>query len=389
MSRWRLGAVDYSPPWSGNRRRSLLRLEYPAGNKSNTRQERRHFIPLKRWPSRFELRLMLRRFIENRERAHHARDNNRRPLPFEWGLEHVGLPASDNPESSLREYAAQAVGNSDAFYAYEPTSLYTFDGHVLTFPSFVTTPYEANNTVYGRYFESGKDLAVVVLPQWNCKWDGQVGLCRMLQHAGISALRISMPYHHQRKPEEIERSEYLVSPNIGRTLTASRQAVADARRAADWLLQRGYRRVGVVGTSIGSCIAFLAFVHDKRFATGVFIHVSSYYADVVWNGLSTSHVRKTLEPAIDLNSLRELWEPISPLPFIKRLKGNTRPMLMLSGRYDLTFPASLTQQGYDEFDRLRIEVHKEWLSCGHYTMGKFPFHAIAGLKIRKFLVQQR
>jgi hypothetical protein len=61
-------------------------------------------------------------------------------------------------------------------------------------------------------------------------------------------------------------------------------------------------------------------------------------------------------------------------------------MLMLSGRYDLTFPAQFTQQGYDEFERMGITVRKEWLACGHYTMGKFPFHAIAGLKIRKFLI---
>src|SRR6185436_9525155 len=134
--------------------------------------------------------------------------------------------------------------------------------------------------------------------------------CRMLQHAGISALRLSMPYHHDRKPPEIERAEYLVSPNVGRTLAASRQAVTDARRAADWLLERGYKKVGLIGTSIGSCIAFLTFAHDVRFATGVFIHVSTYYADVVWEGLSTSHVRKALEGVIPLEHLRRLWEPI-------------------------------------------------------------------------------
>ena len=332
---------------------------------------------------------MLQRFIENRERAHHARDNNRRSLPFEWGLEHVGLPSSPDPERLLEEYARQALADSKAFYEYTPTSEYRFDGHVLEFPSYVETPYEANNRVYGRFFEAAKDFAVVVLPQWNCKWDGQVGLCRMLQQSGIGALRLSMPYHHQRKPSNLERAEYLVSPNVGRTLAAARQAVTDARRAADWLFQRGYRKVGLVGTSIGSCIAFLTFVHDERFSTGVFIHVSSYYADVVWHGLSTSHVRKTLESAIELDRLRVLWEPISPLPFIRRLSGNQRPMLMFSGRYDLTFPAHLTQQGYDEFERLSIPVRKEWLPCGHYTMGKFPFHAIAGLKLRSFLVRQK
>jgi hypothetical protein len=332
---------------------------------------------------------MLRRFIENRERAHHARDNNRRALPFEWGLEHVGLAPESDAESALRQYADRALADSDAFYAYQPTTQYEFDGHLLKFPSYVQTPYESNNTVYGRFFAAKKDLGVVVLPQWNCKWEGQVGLCRMLQHAGIAALRLSMPYHHQRKPAEIERSEYLVSPNLGRTLTASRQAVVDARRAADWLLDRGHRKVAVIGTSVGSCIAFLTFVHDARFSSGVFIHASSYYADVVWNGLSTAHVRKALEPAIDLTRLRRLWEPISPFPFIGKLKGDRRPMLMLSGRYDLTFPAELTQQGYDEFERYSIPIRKEWLSCGHYTMGKFPFQAIAGLKIRSFLIQQK
>lgn len=333
--------------------------------------------------------MVLQRFIENRERAHHARDNNRQSLPFEWGLEHLGLPRTADEEASLRDYADRALANSDAFYAYEPTNQYDFDGHLLKFASYVETPYRSNNTVYGRFFEASKDLALVVLPQWNCKWDGQVGLCRMLQHAGIGALRLSMPYHHQRKPAETERSEYLISPNLGRTLTAARQAVADARRAADWLIERGHRRVGLIGTSIGSCIAFLTLAHDERFSTGVFIHVSSYYADVVWNGLSTSHVRKVLENSIELDRLRRLWEPISPFPYIKKLKSKVRPMLMLSGRYDLTFPVRFTQQGYDELDRLSIPVHKEWLSCGHYTMGKFPFQAIAGLKIRKFLVGQK
>ena len=133
---------------------------------------------------------------------------------------------------------------------------------ILKFPSAIETPYSENNTVYGRVFDAGRDLAVVVLPQWNCKWDGQVQLCRIMQRAGIGSVRLSMPYHHYRKPAELERSEYLISSNIGRTIAATRQAVLDAQRTVDWLLDRGYRRVGVVGTSIGSCVGFLTFAHD-------------------------------------------------------------------------------------------------------------------------------
>jgi hypothetical protein len=332
---------------------------------------------------------MLRSYIEQREKFLHGRDSNRRSLPFEWGVEHLGIRANGNSSAALRDFVSRALLDSSAFYAYESAADHEFDGEILKFPSAVETPYPENNTVWGRFFPAEKDLAVVVLPQWNCKWEGQVGLCRAIQRAGITSLRLSLPYHHHRKPAELERSEYLVSPNIGRTLTAIRQAVVDTRRAADWLFARGYRRVGIVGPSVGSCIGFLTFAHDERFSTGVFIHVSSFFADVVWNGLSTKHVKQSLESAVDLQQLRFLWSPISPYPFIKRLRGTDRKFLMLSGRYDTTFLPALSQQGYDEFDRCQVPYKLSWLPCGHYTMGQFPFSALAGYQIVKFLRKQR
>ena len=328
---------------------------------------------------------MLNRYIERRERFFHGRDNNRRSLPFEWGLEHLGLHSNGNAAAAIREVAGRALSDSASFYACEPTADYRFDGEILRFPSAVETPYPENNTVWGRFFEAGKDLAIVVLPQWNCKWDSQLTLCRVLQKAGITSLRLSLPYHHHRKPAHLERAEYLVSPNIGRTITAIRQAVLDAKRSADWLLERGYKRIGILGTSVGSCIGFLTFAHDERFSTGAFIHSSGFFADVVWTGLSTKHVRQSLENAIDLDQLRYLWSPISPNPFISRLAGTKRKILMVAGRYDLTFLPGLSQQAYDEFERCGVPHEVTWLPCGHYTMGEFPFNALVGYKIVRFL----
>jgi hypothetical protein len=332
---------------------------------------------------------MLRRYIQNQEILLHGLDNNRKSLPFEWGAEHLGINANGNSAIALRDYVSRAMLDSSTFYAYSPTTDYDFDEKILKFPSALETPYPENNTVWGRFFGADKGLAVIVLPQWNCKWDGQVGLCEALQRAGITSLKLSLPYHHHRKPEDLERAEYLVSSNIGRTLTAIRQAVLDTRRAADWLIKQGYRRIGIVGTSVGSCIGFLAFAHDDRFSTGVFIHVSSFFADVVWRGLSTKHVRQSLESGIDLQQLRFLWAPISPYPFIKRLRGTKHRMLALSGRYDLTFLPELSQQAYDEFDRCGLPYRRFWMPCGHYTMGKFPFSTLAGYRIVKFLKNER
>jgi dienelactone hydrolase len=36
-----------------------------------------------------------------------------------------------------------------------------------------------------------------------------------------------------------------------------RQAVLDARRAIAWLAAQGYERIGILGTSLGSCSALL------------------------------------------------------------------------------------------------------------------------------------
>jgi hypothetical protein len=332
---------------------------------------------------------VLRNYIETRERLLHGRDDNRKSLPFEWGTDHLGIHAHADARTAVQKYVSEALQDSAGFYSYEPTSDYSFDGDVLTFASAIRTPYPENNTVWGRFFDGGNDLAVVVLPQWNCKWDGQVQLCRFLQRLGVTSLRLSLPYHHHRKPAHLQRAEYLVSSNIGRTLTAIRQAVLDARRAADWLLSRGYKRIGVLGTSVGSCIGFLAFTHDERFSTGAFIHVSSFFADVVWNGLSTRHVRRSLEDGIDLPQLRRLWSAISPYPFIERLRGTDRKILMLSGLYDTTFLPELSQQTYDEFDRGGVACNRVWLPCGHYTMGTFPFSAMAGFQVVRFLLSSR
>ena len=327
---------------------------------------------------------MLRDYIDKQERLLHGRDNNRTSLPFEWGAEHVGVHANGNARAAMEDFVAQALRDSSAFYSCEATRDYRLDGEILRFPSAIETPYPENNTAVGRFFAAEGELAVVVLPQWNCKWDGQIPLCRVLQRAGVTALRLSLPYHHQRKPAHLERAEYLVSSNIGRTLTAIRQAVLDARRAADWLLARGYKRIGVLGTSVGSCIGFLTFAHDERFSTGAFIHVSSFFADVVWNGLSTKHVRQSLEESIGVDELRSLWSPISPYPFIGRLHATKRKMLMLSGRYDTTFLPELSQQTYTEMDRCGVACDRIWLPCGHYTMGRFPFNAMVGYRVVQF-----
>ena len=166
------------------------------------------------------------------------------------------------------------------------------------------TPYPENNLANARWFPAKGKSAIVLLPQWNSDALSHNSLCRILNKLGISVLRLSMPYHDIRRPAEIQRADYAVSANIGRTLDATRQGVLDIRCCLDWLEQQGYTKLGILGTSLGSCYAFLAAAHDARIKVAAFNHASTYVADVTWHGQSTRHVRQGIEKEISLERLR-------------------------------------------------------------------------------------
>ena len=164
-----------------------------------------------------------------------------------------------------------------------------------------------------------------------------------------------------------------------------RQAVLDTRAAVRWLKNEGYEKVGILGTSVGSCIAFLAFAHEPDLAAGAFNHVSGYVADVVWHGLSTAHVRAGFDQHVSLDELRNYWAPISPFPFMPRLQNmGGRPMRFIVARYDLTFPIDLSREAIAEARRLKLPLDIVLLPCGHYTTGELPWKAIDAWKIATF-----
>lgn len=336
---------------------------------------------------------MIARAFHAWERRLASIDTNRFVRDFEWGLDWLGLDAIEHaadPVTALADYSAKALSQSDTFFHQPGGATFERRGDILRFPSAVDTPYPENNLVQVRVFPARRTSqdqprrAVVVLPQWNSDAEGHVGLCQLFARFGITALRLSLPYHDVRRPPELARAEYIVSPNIGRTLHANRQAVLDAKRTVDWLEQQGYERIGIIGTSLGSCLSMLTMAHDPRIRAGAFNHVSPYFADVVWRGLSTAHVRAGLDPHVTLEALREYFMPISPWPFIERVRG--RQVLLVHALYDLTFPVDLSREFIDEFRRRSIPHESAVLPCGHYTTGKAPFKFLDGYYLTKFFL---
>jgi hypothetical protein len=318
-------------------------------------------------------------------------DNNRIVRPFEWGLDWAGLPTdAPDPAAALARHAAEVMRDTDTFFTAPASPGFAYRDGVLEFPSALETPYEENNRVTVRVFPARERAgqpkrAVLILPQWNADPGGHVGLCEGLARFGITALRLVLPYHEHRRPPEIPRADYIVSSNVGRTLHANRQAVLDAKRAIDWLESQGYDRIGIMGTSLGSCLSMLTMTHDARIRAGAFNHVSPYFADVVWRGLSTRHVREGFEGTVSLDALRDYWMPISPWPFIDRVRP--RKTLLIYARYDLTFPVDLSKMLLDEFSRRGVPYDTAILPCGHYTTGKAPFKFLDGYHLVKFFLK--
>jgi hypothetical protein len=335
-------------------------------------------------------------------------DSNRIARPLEWGAEwaqgwpcrngyKLGTLPEDN-ETYLREYNWRIVASSDEFFSYAMPSDFRLENrevqvfstreipdprleakvrgthaNFLRFTSPVQTPFPENNLANARWFPAKGKRAVVLLPHWNSDALAYNTLCRVLNRLGIAVLRLSMPYHDIRRPAGVHRADYAVSANIGRTVDAARQGVVDVRCCLDWLEQRGYSQLGIVGTSLGSCYV------------AAFNHASTYFADVVWHGQSTRHIREGLEPHLDVERLRGLWSAISPMSYFKQFARWPKRSLIIYAKYDLTFLPEFSRDVVAEFERHGLDHKVAVLPCGHYTTGETPYKYVDGWHLGSFL----
>lgn len=336
---------------------------------------------------------MLRRWIESWEHSIYAEDAaERRPLAFGWGLEHLdgatdGLPAGLDGAEALTAAARRMTRQSESLFRAPPLEVTDFDGELLQFRAPLETGFPEVARGRARLFESPRadGRAVVVVPQWNADVSSHVQACRILNRFGMTALRLTLPYHEARKPAGMLRADPMVSPVLGRTLQSIRLAVLEVRQLAGWLLERGYRRVGLLGSSLGSCIGFLTLAHEPRLRAAALNHVAAWFADVVWEGLATRHVRDSLDPHVDHELLRRCWAPISPAPYVGRLAGTGQRLLMVSGRYDSTFLPSHSRPLVEALREHDVGFRRVVLPCGHYTLGRAPFYLVDALLVATFL----
>ena len=369
-----------------------------------------------------------------------TRDTNRIVRPLEWGADWLHdflTPAErtllDAPDlAGMAALSERIAGHSDEFFGYDtPTDFRIEHRHPQLFPTNVrpetlaqdaewkrkaaageldaepflrfTSPvsshFPENDLVNARWFPASAEQeekfrrlgkprqAMIVMPQWNADAFSHNALCKIFNRFGISCLRLSKPYHDTRRPAELERSDYAVSSNIGRTIAACRQAVVDIRSCLDWLETQGYEQFGVMGTSLGSCYAFIAAAHDPRLQVCAFNHASTWFGDVVWTGQSTRHIRAAFEQAgLTQAQVRQLFLAVSPMAFMERFAAaRSRRSLVVHAKYDLTFLEEFSLDVLKNFDAHGVDYVSNVLPCGHYTTGETPYKYIDAWYLGSFI----
>jgi len=258
---------------------------------------------------------------------------------------------------------------------------FTVPGGVEKSASLPSTPHSPNSQV-----KQAPKQAMIVMPQWNADAFSHNALCTLFNRFGISCLRLSKPYHDIRRPAELERSDYAVSSNVGRTTEACRQAVVDIRSCIDWLQLQGYEQFGVLGTSLGSCYAFIAAAFDPRLQVCAFNHASTWFGDVVWAGQSTRHIRAAFEQSgLNQDQVRQIFSIVSPMSYMDRFAAYPKRSLVVHATYDLTFPLEYSLDVLKNFDALNIDYVSKVLPCGHYTTGETPYKYLDGWYLGSFI----
>jgi dienelactone hydrolase len=237
--------------------------------------------------------------------------------------------------------------------------------HHLRFPSPVTTEHKENNTVHAEYYRpkgDGPFPAVIVLDVTA----GDQNLSRIiathLANNGIAGLFVQMAYYGPRRPPG--SSLRLLSPNLPQTLAAIRQTVLDIRRASAWLENRPEldpKRLGILGTSLGSFIGTLAAEMEPRLGHVAVLLGGGGLVDAYYNDPRGAAFRKVYEALGGTKEkMKAVIAPVDPLTCAANLKD--RKVLILAAKRDDIVPPKAAEALWEATGKQKIV----WYNCTHY-----------------------
>lgn len=246
--------------------------------------------------------------------------------------------------------------------------------YTLTFPSPVKTAWEANNTVWAEYYRpkgDGPFPGVLVLDILGGDQNLSRTIARQLAQNGIGALFVQMAHYGPRRTPDGPR---LLSPNIDHTMAAIRQTVLDCRCAAAWLEARpeiDRKRLGILGTSLGSFMSALTAANEPRLNNVVLLLGGGGLVDAFYE-------HPKAKPIIDAanalgfsrEKLQKLIAPADPITYAESLKA--RHLLMIAASRDDVVPPKAAKLLWEATGKQEII----WLNATHVGAALYIFDVV-------------
>jgi pimeloyl-ACP methyl ester carboxylesterase len=303
------------------------------------------------------------------------------------GLAMLDPEAADDSFPALVKYVTGAINDADGFFELPNAIEFVRSGNIVTFASPIISQ-TSNDAVRARLFEARtRERAVVLLPHWNAAADQYRAFARALAACGITCLVLALPYHQHRTTPGIGFAREVVCENLGLTIRSNRQAIVEARACLTWLERQGYSKLGVIGVSLGSSLASIVAAMDARVRAAALILMADDFAEVVWTGSATTHVRVSLEQRFTLDEVRSAWAIISPATFAQRLSRRLGKLLIISTSLDTVFLPELTARYIERMSGHGLKPTWIRFGCGHYTLSLLPYSVPTLLHTLSYLKQ--
>lgn len=255
----------------------------------------------------------------------------------------------------------------------------------LKFPSSISTDIKENNVVWAKITESGSfDQAMVVFHHWNASARNRQ-IANFFSLRGITVVEIAMPYHFERSRPGSANADYMLSPNLGRTVQSIRQGVWDGRKLIRWLKSEGYGEISVLGMSLGSWVAGMVAAHEPGVSKASLFLTAGSLADMVWMGRVTRLIRESLEPEIELTDLRRAWGPLNLENYAHSLARTDLDLHVVLAKRDKVVLPELSQRFIQRLKDVGARPNILELNCGHYSLAMPPYILLAGLSLKRFL----
>lgn len=228
--------------------------------------------------------------------------------------------------------------------------------------------------------------SVVIVPHWNANERAYHAMAGVLRWFGFDIYIITLPHHASRAAAQpFQVANDFLNADLGAAIRSVRQSVSDVRSLIAWLGGQGYSQISLIGVSLGSCVGSLVTLFEPRLHRSALLLTAGDFAETVWTGRATCHIRKEIEAHISLDQLREIWSIISPSHFVSRYLARSGRLMIVSGSRDEVVRYEVARSFVEALRAAGMKVRWKVLPCGHYSLAMKAFAIVTLAAVGRFL----